>query len=94
MEFIACDVKPSHLGIGHDGQALLQLHRDGDDRVSSGVCLDPLSNFGKMLVLLADVVLLAQVDEVDDRLGRKEEERVDGLDLMEWSARSSKMLSI
>jgi hypothetical protein len=34
-----------------------------------------------MLVLLAHVVLLAEVDEVDDRLGRQEEERVDDLDL-------------
>jgi hypothetical protein len=34
-----------------------------------------------MLVLLSDVVLLAQVDEIDDRFGRKEEERVDELDL-------------
>jgi hypothetical protein len=34
-----------------------------------------------MLVLLADVILLAEVDEEDDRLGRKEEERVDDLDL-------------
>jgi hypothetical protein len=34
-----------------------------------------------MLVLLADVVLLAEVDEEDDRLGREEEKRVDDLDL-------------
>jgi len=34
-----------------------------------------------VLVLLADVVLLAEVDEEDDGLGRKEEERVDDLDL-------------
>lgn len=43
--------------------------------------LDPCSNLGQVLVLLADVVLLAEVDEVDDGLGRKEEERVDDLDL-------------
>jgi hypothetical protein len=34
-----------------------------------------------MLVLFSDIVLLAQVDEVDNRLGRQEEERVDELDL-------------
>jgi len=34
-----------------------------------------------MLVLLADVVLLAQVDKSDDGLGGEEEERVDVLDL-------------
>ena len=34
-----------------------------------------------MLVLLSDVVLLAQVDEVDDRFGCEKEERVNELDL-------------
>lgn len=34
-----------------------------------------------MLVLLPDIVLLAQVDEVDNRLGSQEEERVNELDL-------------
>ncbi len=34
-----------------------------------------------MLVLLSDIVLLAQVDEVDNRLGSQEEERVTELDL-------------
>ena len=34
-----------------------------------------------MLVLLSDIVLLAQVDEVDDRLGGQKEERVDKFDL-------------
>jgi hypothetical protein len=34
-----------------------------------------------MLVLLADIVLLAEVDEEDNRLGGQEEERVDDLDL-------------
>ena len=35
-----------------------------------------------MFVLLADVVLFAQVDEVDHRLGGKEEERIDDFDLV------------
>lgn len=34
-----------------------------------------------MLVFLSDVVLLAQIDEVDDRFGCKKKERVDKLDL-------------
>ena len=34
-----------------------------------------------MLVLLSDVVLLAQIDEVDDWLRGQEEQWVDGLDL-------------
>jgi len=34
-----------------------------------------------MLVLLADIVLLTEVDEVDHRFGCEEEQRVDNLDL-------------
>jgi hypothetical protein len=34
-----------------------------------------------MLVLLADVVFLREVDEEDDWLGSEQEERVDGFDL-------------
>ena len=36
---------------------------------------------GEVLVLLADVVLLREVDEVDDGFGAEEEEWVDGFDL-------------
>lgn len=43
--------------------------------------LDPFGDFGKMLVLLADVVLLAKVDEVDNRLGGQQKKRIDDLDL-------------
>lgn len=43
--------------------------------------LDPLGNLRKVLVLLPDVVALTEVDQVDDGLGGKEEERVDDLDL-------------
>jgi hypothetical protein len=38
-----------------------------------------------MLVLFSDIVLLAQVDEVDDWLGCKEEKRVDDFDLYTFS---------
>lgn len=30
---------------------------------------DPFRDFGKILVLLTDVILFTEVDEVDDRLG-------------------------
>lgn len=43
--------------------------------------LDPFGNLGEVLVLLPDVVTLAQVDEVDNGLRCEEEEGVDGLDL-------------
>ena len=56
---------------------------DGDERVTLGILVDPLDNLGKMLVLLADEVLLRQVDEVDNGLGSQEEERVDDLNLDE-----------
>jgi hypothetical protein len=46
--------------------------------------LQPLSNLTKMLVLFADVILLTQVDKVDDRLGSKKEQGVDGLDLLSY----------
>lgn len=43
--------------------------------------LDPLGDLGKMLVLLANVVTLAQVDQEDDWLGTEQEQWVDNLDL-------------
>ena len=53
--------------------------------------LDPLSDFGEMLVLLADVVPLAKVDEVDNRFGSEEKERIDDLNLKSWSATETPM---
>lgn len=53
----------------------------GEDGIASSVFLDPFRDLAEMLVLLSDVVLLAQVDEVDDWLGSQEEERVNVLDL-------------
>ena len=44
--------------------------------------LDPLNNLGQVLVLLAKVVSLAKVGQVDNGLGCKEEERVDDLNLL------------
>lgn len=62
-------------------QAFLELRRDGQQRVAGRVGVNPLLDLGEVLVLLADVVLLAQVDQVDNRLSREEEQRVDDLDL-------------
>ena len=42
-----------------------------------------MGDLRQVLVLLTNVVLLAKVDQVDDGLRRKEEERVDNFDL-EW----------
>lgn len=69
------------------GHALLEGRRDGHERIARRVGLDPLHDLGKVLVLLADVVPLAQVDQVHNRLGREKEEGVDDLDLRGLSVR-------
>jgi hypothetical protein len=71
------------LGISLEARETL-LERDGDGKngLAGRVGLDPLNNLGQVLVLLAKVVLLAEVGEVDDRLGSQKEERVDDLDLL------------
>ena len=46
---------------------------------------DPFRNLRKVLVLLSNVIFFAKVDEVDDRLGSEEEERVNGFDLVHHS---------
>ncbi len=66
-------------------EAVLEDDGQGDDGVARGVLLDPGVDLGQMLVLLPQVVLLGEVDEVDDGLGRQEHERVDDLDLDWWS---------
>ena len=63
------------------GKTLLEGGRNGKNAVTRGVLLDPCGDLRKVLVLLSDVVALAQVDEVDDGLGGEEEEGIDGLDL-------------
>lgn len=62
-------------------EAFLEGDGDGDDGVAGCVLLDPFGDLGEVLVLLADVVFFAEVDEVDHGLGGEEEERVDDLDL-------------
>lgn len=49
--------------------------------------LDPFGDLGEMLVLLADVVFFAEVDEVDDWFSGEEEEGVDDFDLGRLLAR-------
>ena len=66
-------------------QAVFKGDGDGDDGVAWGVGLCPLGDLGQVLVLLADVVSLGEVDEVDNWLGGQEEERVNGFNLG-WSS--------
>ena len=63
-------------------ETILERDGNGNDRVTSRMLLAPLGHLGQVLVLLADVILLGQVHEVDDRLGRKQEQGVDDLDLV------------
>jgi hypothetical protein len=70
----------SFLGL-EASETLLEADGYGQDGVTGCILLDPFHDLAEMLVLLSDVVLLAQVDEVDNRLGGEEEERVDELDL-------------
>lgn len=71
------------LSIGLEARkTLLEGNGDGKNRLSGRVGLDPLNDLGQVLVLLAEVILLAEVGQVDDRLGGKKEERVDDLDLL------------
>ena len=69
------------LGLAERRQALLEGHGQRNDRVARRVRLDPFGDLGQVLVLLPDVVLLAEVDEEDDGLGGQEEQRVNDFDL-------------
>lgn len=62
-------------------ETLLEGDGDGNERVTGRVGLDPLKDLGEVLVLLADVVALAQVDQVDHGLGGEKHQGVDGFDL-------------
>lgn len=65
-------------------QTLFKACRNRENRVARRVGLDVFHELGQVLVLLADVVPLAQVDQVHNRLGSEQEERVDNFDL--WSS--------
>lgn len=62
-------------------QMLLKGRRKGDNRVTRGVGFDPLGDVFEVLVLLADKVTLAEVDEVDDWLCCQEEKGIDDFNL-------------
>lgn len=67
--------------VTHKSETLLELSRDGKNGRAGRVLLNPLEDLGEVLVLLADVISLAQVDKVHNRLGSEEEQGVDNLDL-------------
>ena len=72
-----------NLSIGLEARkTLLEGDGNGKNGLSGRVGLDPLNNLGQVLVLLAKVVLLTEVGQVDNRLGSQKEERVDDLDLL------------
>lgn len=71
------------LGVGlHVGQTFFEADGEWDDQITGGVGINPLLDAEQMLVLLADVVALGQVDEVDTRLGGQQQHGVDGLNLL------------
>ena len=63
------------------GETFFEADGDWEDGVAGCVVLDPFHDFAEMLVLLSDVVLLAQVDQVDNRFGGQEEKRVNEFNL-------------
>jgi hypothetical protein len=50
-------------------EAFFEGDGDGDDGVAGGVFFNPAADGREVLVLLADVVFLGEVDEVDDWFG-------------------------
>lgn len=54
-------------------KTVLERNGDGNDGVAGCVLLDPFGDLGKVLVLLSDVIFLAEVDEEDDGLGAEEQ---------------------
>lgn len=49
---------------------------------------DPFGDLGEMLVLLSDIVLLAEVDEVNDGFGTEEKEGIYDFNLVDPSNQS------
>ena len=70
-----------NLGIGHPGQAIFEADRKWDDDISRGIFINPSLDLWKMLVLLANVVTLRQIDQEDDWLCGQEEKAVDDFNL-------------
>lgn len=67
-------------------EAFFEADGNRNDWIARCVLLAPFCDLGQVLVLLADVVLLAKVDKIYDRLGRQEEQRVDSFNLLIVSA--------
>lgn len=63
-------------------QSFLKTDGKRDNGIASCMGLNPFCNFRQVLVLLANVVLLAQIDQIDNGLGSQKEQRIDHLDLI------------
>lgn len=57
-------------------QPVFKGDRDGNNGISSRIRLNPLGDFRKILVLLSDVVPLAEIDQVNYGFGGQEEKRI------------------
>lgn len=67
--------------VGHAGETLLEADGERNDDIAGGVGINPLLDLAEVLVGLADVVALRQVDEEDNGLRGEQHELVDNLDL-------------
>ena len=65
----------------HESETLLERDREGDEGVAGVVLVDPGLDLREPFVLLADVVLLGEVDEVGDGLGGEQLQTVYDVDL-------------
>ena len=66
-------------------EALLESDGERQYRIAWSVFFDPLSDLRKMLVLLSDVILFAEIDEINNGFGAEKEERIYNLDLVNRS---------
>lgn len=62
-------------------QTLLERDGERDYRIASRVGLNPFRNLGDILILLANIIPLAKVDKINNRLGRQKEKWVNDFDL-------------
>lgn len=65
----------------HVSETLLKLDREGNQEITRVVLVNPSLDLWKVLVLLADVISLRQVDKVNDGLGGEELQCVDDFNL-------------
>ncbi len=79
MTFGSADFVPS---FSHSSAASASFsNRKRQYGIACRVLFDPFGNLGEILVLLANVVFFAEVDQIDYWLGSEEEERVNYFDL-------------